>query len=65
MSVHVLTELRKRDKMRDLSSMLSLFCKTFSKFNKHYIYHMELKLIKSVLSRVCYLLCNLIMDVIT
>ena len=37
MSVHVLlnllNELRKSDKMRDLSSILSLFCNEFNKFN--------------------------------
>ena len=37
MSVHVLLDLlnklRKRDKMRGLSSNLSLFCNKFSKFN--------------------------------
>ena len=38
MSAHVLlnlsNELRKRDKMRDLSSILSLFRNKFIKFNK-------------------------------
>ena len=50
MSSHVilnlLIELRKRDKMRGLSSILSLFRKELNKFNKtrarmlDYIYHM-------------------------
>ena len=54
MSVHVLlnllNELGKRDKMRGLSSMLSLFCNKFNKFNNtgarmlDSIYHMTLKL---------------------
>ena len=38
MSAHVLlnllNKLRKRDKMRDLPSSLSLFCNKFNKFNK-------------------------------
>ena len=38
MSAHVLLnllkELGKRDKMRSLSSMLSLFCNEFNKFHK-------------------------------
>ena len=38
MSAHVLlislNELGKRDKMRGLSSILSLFCNEFNKFNK-------------------------------
>ena len=37
MSAHVLfnllNELRKRDKMEDSSSILSLFCNKFNKFN--------------------------------
>ena len=37
MSAHVLlnllNELRKRDKIRGLSSILSLFCNKFNKFN--------------------------------
>ena len=54
MSAHVLlnllNELRKRDKMRGLLSMLSLFRNEFNKFNKtgarmlDFIYHMTLKL---------------------
>ena len=50
MSAHVLlnllNELGKRDKMRGLSSILSLFCKEFNKFNNtrarmlDSIYHM-------------------------
>ena len=53
MSVHVLlnllNKLRKRDKMRGLSSTLSLFCKEFNKFNNtralmlDSIYHMTLR----------------------
>ena len=50
MSAHVLLnllkELRKKDKMRGLQSILSLFCNEFDKFNKtrarmlDSIYHM-------------------------
>ena len=52
MSVHVLLnllkELRKRDKMRGLPSILSLFCNEFNKFNNtrarmlDSIYHMTI-----------------------
>ena len=54
MSAHVLlnllNELRKRDKMRGLPSILSLFRNEFNKFNKtrarmlDFIYHMTLRL---------------------
>ena len=53
MSAHVLlnllNELGKRDKMRGLSCILSLFCKKFNKFNNtrarmlDSIYHMTLR----------------------
>ena len=52
MSAHFLlnlfNKLRKRDKMRGLPSILSLFCNEFNKFNNtraqmlDYIYHMTL-----------------------
>ena len=55
MSAHVLlnllNELRKRDKMRGLPSILSLFRNEFNKFNNtrarmlDYIYHMTLRLL--------------------
>ena len=55
MSAHVLlnllNELKKRDKMQGLPSILSLFCNEFNKFNNtgagilDSIYHMTLKLI--------------------
>ena len=55
MSAHVLlnllNELRQRDKMRGLPSILSLFHKMFNKFNNtgarmlDSIYHMTLKLL--------------------
>ena len=55
MSAHVLlnslNELGKRDKMRGLSSILSLFCHEFNKFKNtrarmlDSIYHMTLKLL--------------------
>ena len=50
MSAHVLlnllNELGKRDKMRGLSSILSLFRNEFNKFNNtDSIYHMTLRLL--------------------
>ena len=53
MSAHVLlnllNELRKRDKMRGVPSIISLFRDEFNKFNKTgaRIYHMTLKLLKN------------------
>ena len=62
MSAHVLlnllNELRKRDKMRGLPSILSLFCIEFNKFNNtragmlDSIYHMTLRLLRSLISDV-------------
>ena len=62
MSAHVklnlLNELRKRDKMRGLSSILSLFRNEFNKFNNtrarilDSIYHMTLKLLLNLISDV-------------
>ena len=62
MSAHVLlnllNELGKRDKMRGLSSILSLFCNEFNKFNKtrarmlDSIYHMTLRLLLNLISAV-------------
>ena len=59
MSAHVLLnllkELRERDKMRGLPSILSRFCNEVDKFNKtrvrmlDSIYHMTLKLLKIAL----------------
>ena len=49
--LNLLNKLRERDKMRGLSSILSLFCNKFNKFNYtrapmlDYIYHMTLRLI--------------------
>ena len=80
MSAHVLlnllNELRKRDKMQSLSSILSLFRNEFNKFNNtgartlDSIYHMTLILIKNrgfgvKTSSVCHLLRIFIMGVIT
>ena len=58
MSAHVLlnllNELGKRDKMRGLPSILSLFCNEFNKFNNtraqmlDSIYHMTLRLLSRV-----------------
>ena len=62
MSAHVLlnllNELRKRDKMRGLSSILSIFRNEFNKFNNtrawvlDSIYHMTLRLLLNLISRV-------------
>ena len=73
--LNLLNELGKRDKMRGLSSILSLFRNEFNKFNNtgaqllDSIYHMTLKHLK------CHFWCenvkisltlrNVIMDVIT
>ena len=81
MSAHVLLNLLnvlgKRDKMRGLSSILSLFRNEFNKFNNtrarmfDSIYHMTLKLlISSLISGVktslfCHYVRNVVMDVIT
>ena len=51
--LNLLNKLRKRDKMQGLSSILSLFCNKFNKFNNtgaqmlDPIYHMTLKLLKN------------------
>ena len=57
MSAHVLlnllNELRNRDKMRGLQSILSLFCNEFYKFNRtdarisEFIYHTTLDLFRN------------------
>ena len=80
MSAHVLlnllNELRKRDKMRGLLSILSLSLNEFNKLNNtrarmlDSIYHITLKLIEIAFfgvktSRFCHLLRNVITDVIT
>ena len=80
MSAHVLfnllNSLGKKDKMRGLPSILSLFRNEFNKFNNtgarmlDYIYHMTLILIKKRIfglktSIICHLLRNVIMGVIT
>ena len=80
MSAHVLlnllNKLRKRDKMGDLPSILSLFRKEFNKFNntgarmlRFYLSH-DIKItLKSHFwrenARFCHLLCNVKMDIIT
>ena len=71
--LNLLYELRKRDKMRGLPRILSLFCNTFNKFNYtgaqmlDSIYHMTLKLLKNHIFgfKILPLLCNIKMDVIT
>ena len=80
MSAHVLLnllkELGKRDKMRGLSSILSLFRNEFNKFNKtrarmlDSIYHMALRLLWYLIFDVktlyfCQYVRNVVMDVIT
>ena len=62
MSAHVLlnfiNELRKRDKMRGLLSILSLFPNEFNKFNStrvrmlHFIYHMTFRLLWNIITGV-------------
>ena len=80
MSAHVLlnllNELRKRDKMRGLPSILSLFCNEFNIFNNtrarvlDSIYHMTVRFFfKLHFSRknsyLCHYVCNVVMGVIT
>ena len=80
MSSHVLlnllNELGKRDKMRGLPSILSLFRNEFNKFNNtrarmlDFIYHMTLRLLWNLISGVKTLklrhyVRNVVMDVIT
>ena len=79
MSAHVLlnllNELRKRDKMRGLPSILSLFRNEFDKFNNtgarmlDSIYHMTLRLLLNLISGVkmlqfCHYVRIVVMDVI-
>ena len=51
--LNLLNELGKRDKMRGLPNILSLFCNEFNKFNNtraqmlDSIYHMTFKLLKN------------------
>ena len=74
--LNLLNELGKRDKMRGLQSILSLFRNEFNKFNNtgapmlDCIYHMTLKILKNCIfgvktSRVSIILHNVIKDVIT
>ena len=73
--LNLLNELGKRDKMRGLPSILSLFRNEFNKFNNtrarmlDSIYHMTLRLLWNLISAVktlyfCYVR-NVVMDVIT
>ena len=65
MSAHVLlnllNELRKRDIMRGLQSILSFFRNKFNKFDNtgarllDYIYHMTLRLLLNLISGVSYI----------
>ena len=75
MSAHVLLNLSNELKKRDYSHFIS-FSQEFNKFNNtgarmlDSIYHMTLKLIKNhifgvKMSRICHLLRNVIMDIIT
>ena len=74
--LNLLNELRKSDKMRDLSSILSLFPMSLINSIQYKstmldsIYHMTLKLIENRFlafqtSKFCHLLRNIMMDVIT
>ena len=59
-SLNLLNELRKRNKMRGLPSILSLFRNEFNKFNNPraqmldstFIYHMTLRLLCNLISAV-------------
>ena len=79
MSAHVLlnllNELGKRDKMRGLPSILSLFRNEFNKFNNtrarmlDSIYHMTFRLLRNLISGVktlyfCHYVRSVVMDVI-
>ena len=75
MSAHVLlnllNDLRKRDKMLGKPRILSLFPKSFNKFNNtrarmlDSIYHMALSLISAVKTLYfCHYVFNVVMDVI-
>ena len=74
--LNLLNELGKRDKMRGLPCILSLFRNEFNKFNNtgariiDLIYHMTLKILKNCIfgvktSRFSLILCNVSMNVIT
>ena len=76
MFIELLNKLRKRDKIRGLPSILSLFRNEFNKFDNiraqilDSIHHMTLKLHKNHIfgvktSRICHVLRTVIMDVIT
>ena len=80
MSAHVLlnllNELGKRDKMRGLSSILSLFRNEFDQFNNtrartlDSLFHMTLRLLRNLISAIktlyfCHYVRNVVMDVIT
>ena len=72
LGLNLLIELRKRDKMRSLSSILSLFSNQFDEVNNTgarmlgSIYHMTFKLLLNCIFGVethfLYLLRNVIMD---
>ena len=74
--LNLLKALGKRDKMRGLPSILSVFRNEFNKFNNTRsrmlasIYHMTLKILNYHIfgvkkSRFCHILRNVLMDVIT
>ena len=74
--LNLLNELRKRNKMRGLPSILSLFRNELNKFNNtiarmlDFIYHMTLRLHWNLISVVktlffCHNVRNAVMDVIT
>ena len=73
--LNLLNELRKRDKMRGLPNILSLFRNDFNKFNNtrawmlDFIYHMALRLLWNLISAIkrykfVIMYCNVVMDVI-
>ena len=74
--LNLLNELGKRDKMRSLPSILSLFRNEFRKFNNtrarmlDSIYHMALRILGNLISDVktlqfCHYVRNVVMGVIT
>ena len=74
--LNLLNQLRKRDKMRGLPSISSLFRNEFNKFNNTIarmldsIYHMTLRLLLNLIFAVktllfCHYVRSIVMDVIT
>ena len=72
--LNLLIELRKRDKLRGLLRILSIFCNEFNKFNNtrarmlDSVYHMTLRLLRNLISAIkrynLYAPSTVVMDVI-